>query len=101
MTVVGTRTNTSPFAWPDIMLPSRRSRIGNPFLKSGWFVCGVSAMISLLIRFRHYCKLKMPVVNESMARFMLLVNLPLCRSGECCTIIGGEFLNAFACELVL
>ena len=50
--------------------------IGNPFLKSGCFVRGVSAMISLLIRFRHYCKLKILVVNESMARFMLLVNLP-------------------------
>src|SRR5437899_2963171 len=40
------RTNSSPSAWPDIMLPSPRSRIGNPFLKSGLFVPGVSAMIA-------------------------------------------------------
>src|ERR1700736_1597626 len=50
------RTNSSPSAWPDIMLPSLRSRIGNPFLKSGLFVSGVSAMICLPSRFRHYAR---------------------------------------------
>src|SRR6476661_3612755 len=42
-----TRTNSSPSTWPDIMLPSGRSRIGNPALKSGLFVSGVSVMTYL------------------------------------------------------
>src|ERR1700745_1253973 len=66
------RTNSSPPAWPDIMLPSPRSRIGNPFLKSSLFVSGVSAMIYLPTRFRYWRKFKMPTVIEPMVRFILL-----------------------------
>jgi hypothetical protein len=54
------------------MLPSPRSRIGNPFLKSGLFVSGISAMIWLPSRFRYYSRLKMLAVIEPIARLILL-----------------------------
>jgi hypothetical protein len=38
-------------AWPRIMLPSRRSRIGTPALNRGFFVSGVSVMTCLPSRY--------------------------------------------------
>src|ERR1700688_2693865 len=59
------RTNSSPSARPDIMLPSPRSLIGNPFLKSGLFVSGVAAMICLLSQFRYCSRFKILAVIET------------------------------------
>src|SRR6266446_7720353 len=82
------RTNSSPSIMPDIMLPSPRSRIGNPFLKSGLFVSGVSAMIGF------------PPASFSSKQIRITIQSRSCGSGERCTIISGELFNALACKLV-
>src|ERR1700758_431214 len=47
----------------------------------------------------------MLAVIKPVVRFILLAKnasfSDLCRPGERCTVISGEFLNAFACKLVL